>query len=88
MEATQGQINCFFNQLPYKCHLEEVAFVGDWLKICPQLDSRVGRVDQTLATLSSKSPRPIGNTRRITIFSTALNMYHTDSGELHHKSKT
>ena len=31
----------FASQLPYKCHLEAVASVGDWLKICPQLDSRV-----------------------------------------------
>jgi len=29
MEATQGQIDGFFSQLPYKCHLEEVASVGD-----------------------------------------------------------
>ena len=42
LEATQGQMDGFFSQLPYKCHLEEVASVGDWLKICPQLDSRVG----------------------------------------------
>ena len=27
--------------IPYKCHLEEVAFVGDSLKICPQFESRV-----------------------------------------------
>ena len=25
MEATQGQIDGFFSQLPYKCHVEEVA---------------------------------------------------------------
>jgi len=31
----------FFSQLPYKCHLGKVAFVGYCLKICPQLDSRV-----------------------------------------------
>ena len=24
LEATQGQMDGFFNQLPYKCHLEEV----------------------------------------------------------------
>jgi len=29
LEATQGQIDGFFSQLPYKCHLEEVASVGD-----------------------------------------------------------
>ena len=27
LEATQGQIDGFFSQLPYKCHLEEVASV-------------------------------------------------------------
>ena len=42
LEATQGQMDGFFSQLQYKCHLEEVASVGDRLKICPQLDSRVG----------------------------------------------
>ena len=31
----------FFSQLPYKCHQNRVASVGDLLKICPQLDSRV-----------------------------------------------
>jgi len=29
LEATQGQMNGFLSQLPYKCHLEEVASVGD-----------------------------------------------------------
>jgi len=29
LEATHGQIDGFFSQLPYKCHLEEVASVGD-----------------------------------------------------------
>ena len=29
LEATQGQMDGFFSQLPYKCHLEEVACVGD-----------------------------------------------------------
>ena len=28
-EATQGQNDSFFSQLPYKCYLEEVASVGD-----------------------------------------------------------
>ena len=28
LEATQGQMDGFFSQLPYKCHLEEVASVG------------------------------------------------------------
>ena len=39
LEATQGQIDGFFSQLPYKCHLFEVASVGYRLKICPQLNS-------------------------------------------------
>ena len=29
LEATQGQLDGSFSQLPYKCHLEEVASVGD-----------------------------------------------------------
>ena len=29
LEATQGQMNGFFSQLPYKCHLKEVASVGN-----------------------------------------------------------
>ena len=29
LEATQGQNDSFFSQLPYKCYLEEVASVGD-----------------------------------------------------------
>jgi len=29
LEATQGQIDSFFSQLPYKSYLEEVASVGD-----------------------------------------------------------
>jgi len=29
LEATQGQMDSFFSQLPYKCYLEEVASVGD-----------------------------------------------------------
>ena len=29
LEATQGQMDGFFGQLPYKCRLEEVASVGD-----------------------------------------------------------
>ena len=29
LEATQGQMDGFFSQLHYECHLEEVAFVGD-----------------------------------------------------------
>ena len=40
-EATQGQMDSFFSQLPYKCYLEEVASVGDGLKVFSQLDFRV-----------------------------------------------
>ena len=29
LEATQGQMDGFFSQLPYKCYLEEVASVRD-----------------------------------------------------------
>ena len=29
LEATQGQVDGFFSQPPYKCHLEEVTSVGD-----------------------------------------------------------
>jgi len=29
LEATQGQMDGFLGQLPYKCYLEEVASVGD-----------------------------------------------------------
>ena len=29
LEATQGQNDSSFSQLPYKCYLEEVASVGD-----------------------------------------------------------
>ena len=44
LEATQGQIDGFLSQFPCKCHLEEVASVGYWIKICSQLDSRVGEM--------------------------------------------
>ena len=40
LEITQGQIDGFFSQLPYKSHLEEVVSAGDWHKNCPQPDSR------------------------------------------------
>ena len=29
LEATQGQMDGFVSQLPYNCHIEEVASVGD-----------------------------------------------------------
>ena len=32
----------FFSQLIYKCLLDEVAFVGGLLEICPQIDSMAG----------------------------------------------
>ena len=43
LEATQGQDDSSFSQHPYKCYLEEVASVGNWLKICPRVTSRVVR---------------------------------------------
>ena len=39
--ATQGQMDGFSSQLPYKMPPRRGASVGDCLKICPQLDSRV-----------------------------------------------
>ena len=41
LKKTQGQIDGFFSQLPFKCYLPEVASVGDRLKICPRVASRV-----------------------------------------------
>jgi len=41
LETTQGQINGFFSQLPHTCHHNRVASVGDCLKICPWVASRV-----------------------------------------------
>jgi hypothetical protein len=43
LETTQWQIDGFFGQLLFKCYLPEVASVGDELKICPWVASRVGR---------------------------------------------
>jgi len=37
----RGKCMVSLSQLTYKCHLEEVASVGDCLNICPQLDSRM-----------------------------------------------
>jgi hypothetical protein len=37
LEAPQGQMDGFFIQLPYKCNLAEVAYVGDLLQICHRL---------------------------------------------------
>ena len=41
LEATQGQIDGFLSQLPFRYCLSEVASVGDWLKICSWAESRV-----------------------------------------------
>ena len=52
LEATHGQIDGFFSQLPYKCHLEEVALweidfrfapglPPGWF--CPRAERRGGR---------------------------------------------
>jgi len=42
LEATQGQIDGFCSQLPYKCHQNRVASVGDSLKIFPRVAPREG----------------------------------------------
>ena len=42
LEATQGQIGGLLSQCLYKCHQTRVAYVGDWLEICPWVASRVG----------------------------------------------
>ena len=42
LAATPGHMDGFVIHHPYKCHLEEVASVGDLLKIWPELDSRRG----------------------------------------------
>jgi len=43
LEATQGQFDGFFCQLPYKCHHNRLASVGDGLKIFPWVASRADR---------------------------------------------
>ena len=40
LQATQGQIDGFFSQLPYRCHQDRVASLGDQLKICAWVASR------------------------------------------------
>ena len=41
LETTQGQKDGFFSKILFKCTLPEVASVGDQLKICPWVASRV-----------------------------------------------
>ena len=41
LEATRGKIVGFFGQLPYKCHQNRVASVGDCVEICPWVTSKV-----------------------------------------------
>ena len=41
LKATQGQIDVFLNQFPFRCYLPEVDFLVDRLKICPWVASRV-----------------------------------------------
>ena len=41
LEATQGQMDVFSSQLPYKCHQNRVTYVGDGLKIFSWVTSRV-----------------------------------------------
>ena len=45
LEAAQGRMDGFFGQLQYKCHIKEVASVGNWPEISPQLNSRVALKD-------------------------------------------
>jgi len=52
LEATQGQIDVFFSQLPFKCHQNRPASVGDRLKICPWVTSRVGNRKKIAERLS------------------------------------
>ena len=40
-QATQGQMDVFSSQLPYKCHQNRVTYVGDGLKIFSWVTSRV-----------------------------------------------
>ena len=42
LEATHGQMDSFSSQLLFECNFPEVASVGDRLKICPWVASRVG----------------------------------------------
>jgi len=49
----------FFSQLPYKRHFKEVAFVGDSLKICPQLDSRAAAADLWLLEMLGVRHTPV-----------------------------
>jgi hypothetical protein len=35
LETTQGQIDGFSSQLPFRCYLPEATSVGDWLMTCP-----------------------------------------------------
>jgi hypothetical protein len=41
LETTQGEMAGFFRHLPYKWYFQKVAFVGDWLKVCPWVVSRM-----------------------------------------------
>jgi len=41
LETTQGQIDGFCSQFPFKCCLLEISSVGYWLKICTWVACRV-----------------------------------------------
>ena len=56
LETSQGQIDGFFSQLPFKCYLSEVASVGNRLKTCPWVASRA-------VLASSYHSRPLGRLR-------------------------
>jgi hypothetical protein len=67
LDTTQGQIDGFFSQLPYKCHQDWVASVGDWLEIGPWVASSVG-AGRTLPRWSSPGVllRDVGGIRHPT----------------------
>ena len=42
LETTEGQKDDFFSLLPYTCHILNATYMGDWLKVCPSVASRLG----------------------------------------------
>jgi len=61
LEANIGQIDGFLSQLPYKSHQNRVAYVGDWLKICPWVDRPATIIsvdDEILKSCKSEESNP------------------------------
>jgi hypothetical protein len=56
LETTQGQIDGFFSQIPFKFYLPEVASVEDGLEIFPWVASRVVYVPYSLGSGSLDGP--------------------------------